>query len=130
MMPRELDARRAILAAFAATGEPPDIAAFAPDVLAELARLHVIVLRGERIHMAHPFAGHHDGTRVSAPDGRTWWGNCAWDGLGIVAALGLGDAVIDSGGIELRVHAGEVLDDARFHVEVPAARWWHDIEHT
>ena len=130
LTPSALEARRAIVAAFAATGEPPDPATFDPDVLGAQASHHVIVLRDGRIHMAHPFAGHHDGTRVTAADGRTWWGNCAWDGLGIVAALGLADATVESCGVTLHVRAGDVVDDGRFHVEVPAARWWHDIEHT
>ena len=127
---RELEVRRTIIAAFAATGEPPDIATLPADVLAVLADRHVIVLRDDRIHMAHPFAGHHDGTRVTAPDGRSWWGNCAWDGLGIVAALALPDATVESCGIALQVRDGAVHGDARFHIAVPAGRWWHDIEHT
>jgi hypothetical protein len=72
--------------------------------------------------MAHPFAAHHGGARVDA-GGRTWWGNCAWDGLGIVAALGLVDATVTSDGIR-------ASRDAIFHVEVPARSWWADIEFT
>jgi hypothetical protein len=124
----ELELRRKIFEAFAATGEPPDVDDTA--TLAELERRHVVVLRDGRIHMAHPFAGHRDGTLVTAPDGRTWWGNCAWDALGIVAALGLSDAVVESRGVSLRVSGGDVVDDALFHVAVPAARWWDDIEFT
>jgi hypothetical protein len=130
MTERELATRRAIFDACAATGEPPDVSQLDAVSLAELERLHVIVLRDGRIHMAHPFAGHHDATCVRAPDGRMWWGNCAWDGLGIVAALRLGDATVESCGVTLHVKDGELVDDARFHVEVPAAQWWHDIEHT
>jgi hypothetical protein len=128
--PEALVARRAIVRSFAATGEPPAIGSFDREVLAELEQLHVIVLVDGRIHMAHPFAGHHDGTRVTAPDGRTWWGNCAWDGLGIVAALDLRDATVESGGITLHVRDGEVAGDARFHIAVPARDWWADIQHT
>lgn len=130
MTPEALVARRAIVRSFASTGEPPAIGDFDREVLAELEQLHVIVLVDGRIHMAHPFAGHHDGTRVTAPDGRTWWGNCAWDGLGIVAALGLSDASVESGGITLHVGDGEVVGDARFHIAVPARDWWTDIQHT
>ena len=49
--------------------------------------------------------------------GRTWWGNCAWDAYGIVAALDLQDATIDPGGM-------------LFHVAVPARDWWVDIGFT
>jgi hypothetical protein len=61
---------------------------------------------------------------------REWWGNCAWDGLGIAAALGLREAEVESGGVALRVRGGAVLDDAWFHVAVPARHWWDDIGHT
>jgi hypothetical protein len=47
-----------------------------------------------------------------------------------VAALGLSDAVVDSGGVLLRVEDGSLVSDGLFHVAVPAARWWDDIEFT
>ena len=89
----------------------------------------MVVLRDGRIHMAHPFAGHHGGTRVES-DGRVWWGNCAWDGLGIVAALGLAEVRIESDGVTVDVSGGRVIDDALFEVAVPARHWWDDIEFT
>ena len=130
MTARELTLRRTIFESFAATGEPPDVAALDASLLAELERRHVVVVRDGRIRMAHPFAGHRSGTLVAAPDGRTWWGNCAWDGLGIVAALRLDDAVLTGDGVALRVAGGVVADDALFHVAVPARHWWDDIEFT
>ena len=129
MTPGARDVRRSIFAAFAATGTPPDTSTLPADALAELARLHIVVLRDGAIHMAHPFAGHREGAHVVAPEGE-WWGNCAWDGLGIVAALRLPAATIDSGGVTLHVRDGAVSGDARFHVAVPARHWWDDIEHT
>jgi hypothetical protein len=117
----QLALRRRIFEAFAATGAPPDV----PDTpdLRALAAAHVVVLDDHaRIVMAHPFAAHRDGARVDA-DGRTWWGNCAWDGFGIVHALGLGDATITAQG-----HTTD--DDVVFEVAVPAAQWWDDIAHT
>jgi hypothetical protein len=128
MTERELALRREIFVVFAETGEPP-----VPDdreTLAALADRHVVALDEQgRIRMAHPFAGHHDGTRVDS-GGRTWWGNCAWDGLGIVAALGLQEATLTSDGISLAVTGGEVAADAVFHVAVPARQWWDDIGFT
>jgi hypothetical protein len=123
-----LELRRKIFEAFAATGEPPPVAP--SPALAELERLHVVVVRDGRVHMAHPFAGHRDGARVRATDGRTWWGNCAWDALGIVAALGLRDADVESGGVTVRVRDGSPAGDALFHIAVPASRWWDDIAFT
>ena len=127
MTQSELDLRLEIMRAFAATGEPPD--ADDAELLGRLEARHVVVLRDGRVHMAHPFAGHRDGTRV-ASGGRTWWGNCAWDGLGIVAALGLADAELTSGDVTVRVRDGHVVDDALFEVLVPARHWWDDIEFT
>jgi hypothetical protein len=131
MTERELALRRRIVTAFAETGEPPEL----PDgpVLRSLAAQHVVVFEhaggAPRIRMAHPFAGHREGARVDA-GARTWWGNCAWDGLGIVAALGLPAATVTSHGVTLRVEAGAVRDDAVFHIAVPARHWWDDIGFT
>jgi hypothetical protein len=129
---RELELRRAIFLAFAATGAPPPPAFYAAKhaELAVLGEEHVVVLRHGRIWAAHPFAAHQERARVRNPDGREWWGNCAWDALGIVAALGLGDATVDADGVTLDVRGGEVAGDAWFHVAVPAADWWADIEFT
>ena len=129
MNDRELTLRRTIFEALAATGEPPRVDDAA--TLRSLAEQHVVVLDDEgAIVMAHPFAAPRPGaTRVDGR-GRVWHGNCAWDGLGLVAALGLDEAIVESGGVRLRVRDGEVLDDAVFHVLVPAARWWDDPAYT
>jgi hypothetical protein len=117
--------RRRIFESFAATGAPPD----GLTGLESLAEQHVVVLRDGAIYMAHPFAAHHEGARVES-GGRVWWGNCAWDGLGIVAALGLSTATVTAQGIAVSVADGAVRGDAVFVVEVPAARWWDDIAYT
>ena len=124
-----LDLRAEIFRAFADTGAPPAVTD-TPGLRA-LAERHVVVLDdGARIRMAHPFAAHRDGARVDA-DGRTWWGNCAWDGFGIVHALGLPDATVTAQGIRVQVRDGVPEPaDAVFGVAVPAARWWEDIGHT
>src|SRR3954447_13131704 len=118
------------MAGFAAIGQPPEVADL--DTLRRLAAQHVVVLdeSGTRIRMAHPFAAHESGTRVDAR-GQTWWGNCAWDGLGIAAALGLQDATITSGGLTLTLKDGKLAQRSPvFHVAVPAAHWWDDIAFT
>jgi hypothetical protein len=121
----DLMLRHAILGSFAATGTPGEHG----DV-SSLAEQHVVALDDDgKVWMAHPFAAHTDGARVDA-GGRTWWGNCAWDAFGIVAALGLDDATITAQGITLHVRDGEVEGDAGFHVLVPAAHWWDDIGFT
>jgi Alkylmercury lyase len=131
MNERELAVRRAIFESFAATGEPPRIDDVA--TLEALARRHVIVIDQEdpgRIVMAHPFAAFGGGASVTAGE-RTWWGNCAWDALGIVAALELRDATVENAGTRVEVRGGSVVDqDLLFHVAVPAAHWWEDVEFT
>jgi hypothetical protein len=122
-----LAARREIFAAFAVGSEPPQLDA---HVLRALEERHVVVLREGRVWMAHPFAAHSWGAHVTTADGRTWRGNCAWDGLGIVAALGLRDATLDSDGLAVHVRGGTIVDHALFHVAVPARHWWDDVEHT
>jgi hypothetical protein len=89
----------------------------------------VVLDEDGRVLMAHPFAAHREGARV-ASGGREWWGNCAWDGLGIVAALGLSEAVVTAQGHSLGVSGGVVSGDAVFHVLVPARHWWEDIAFT
>jgi Alkylmercury lyase len=127
--PEQLALRAEIFRAFAETGAPPE----PPDTpdLRALAERHLVVLDDAgRIRMAHPFAAHTEGARVDA-GGRTWWGNCAWDGFGIVHALGLTEATVTAQGIAVRVSGGVPEEaDAVFSVAVPAARWWKDIAHT
>jgi len=126
---RELALRRTIIEAFAATGQPPAVDDIA--TLRSLADQHVVVLDDDdQIVMAHPFAAHNAGARVDAR-GRTWRGSCAWDAFGIIAALGLDEATVtDAGGIRIAFRDGRPIDDAVFHVAVPAAEWWADIGFT
>jgi hypothetical protein len=126
---RERALRRTIFEAFAATGEPPVIDDTA--TLRSLAEQHVVVLdEDDRIVMAHPFAAHDAGARVDA-GGRAWRGSCAWDAFGIIAALELDEAVVtDASGVRIAFRNGRPVDDAVFHVAVPAAEWWADIGFT
>src|SRR3954452_3779928 len=125
----QLALRRRIFRAFAETGAAPELPR-SPELRA-LADRHVVVLDDEGgIVMAHPCASHTAGARVDA-SGRTWWGNCAWDGFGIVHALRLPEATVTAQGIAVRVRNGmPEPTDAVFAVTVPAARWWEDIAHT
>jgi hypothetical protein len=120
---RALELRHRIMRAFAETGEPPSLAGEDPALADALEQAHVIVRDAAGANrMAHPCAAHHEGATVTA-GGRTWRGNCAWDAFGIAAALALEDPRIESDGV--------VADDGvLFHVEVPAARWWHDPGYT
>ena len=95
-------------------------------------RLLVPSADGRSIRMAPPLSGVETQHRVHV-GGRPYYGNCAWDAFGVIAALG------GHGRVESRCEAtGEPLilsltpsgpNDSswRFHVVVPAAQWWDDI---
>ena len=128
MTGEELALRARILTTFARTGAPPDVPAADAPALRSLAEQHVVVLdEDDRIAMAHPFAAPPGGATRAESGGRTWFGNCAWDALGIAAALGLRDATITDRDLTVRVRDGVPLDDAVFFVRVPARDWWADI---
>jgi hypothetical protein len=120
-----LKLRLAIMRDFAVRGAAPSLIAEDPEVVQELIDAHCIVLNdSDEIRMAHPFAGHTTGARVRG-GGREWWGNCAWDALGIVAAIGVRGAVVQSNGCV--IEADDPDPAVLFHVAVPARKWWDDI---
>jgi hypothetical protein len=118
----------------AALGRP------AEDVEAGWRRLHdahalVLAPNAAEILMANPFAARPTPFRVDVA-GRSWFGNCAWDALGVGAALHA-DCTVDTTcadcGEALRVNVRDGLPDQDglvFHVLVPAAGWWDDIGFT
>jgi len=88
-----------------------------------------------RIRMAPPFSGIPTAFRVTVQN-RTYYANCAWDALGIPAALHR-DAVVEASDahtgepVTLRVLDAQPLPErCVFHFAVPAARWWDDIIYT
>ena len=104
---------------------------------ADLHREHELVLDPitKGIRMAIPFSAVPTAYRVQAA-GRWWYGNCAWDALGICAALHE-DGRIESScpdcgeSITIEVHEQRVDDESLlFHSLVPAARWWDDVVFT
>jgi hypothetical protein len=110
------------------------------DVLAGWRRLHdahALVLNPatEELRMLNPFSLVPTAYRVRA-GGRWWYANCAWDALGICAALHVDGRVetscADCGEpLAIEVH-DELPDDESllFHCLVPAAHWWDDIVFT
>jgi hypothetical protein len=142
----ERDVRAAIYAGFrdrgvaldagqlaAATGAGREAVAAA---LGALAAAHAIVLRdgGESIWMAHPFSGVPTDS-VATAGGRTWFANCVWDGLSILAlAGGTGRCETRSPAsgerIVFEVVEGRVAGEGLVHFLVPASRFWEDIGFT
>ena len=90
---------------------------------------------GSSIRMAPPFSGVPT-QHVVVADGKQYFANCAWDALGIPAALQLEGVVYsrcEKSGEPLRLAIG--LDGPEpstwlFHCLVPAAKWWADIVFT
>jgi hypothetical protein len=134
-----------VFAVAASTGRVPQAPAIASaldrsvdDVraaLKQLANAKTIVLASHDadIWVAPPFCAVPSAFRVDT-NGRSYWGICIWDALGIVAALGVADARIrttcgDCGEpIELRVSEGELATQAGvIHFGVPAREWWSNI---
>jgi hypothetical protein len=107
------------------------------DEYTQLAAQRVLVLEqdGRTIRMAPPFSGVST-QHVVESDGIRYYANCAWDALGIVAALGKPATVhsrCEGSGEPLRLEVGSDGPepcDWIFHSLVPAAQWWDDIVFT
>ncbi|HJS20077.1 MAG TPA: organomercurial lyase [Anaerolineales bacterium] len=87
------------------------------------------------ILMANPFSALETPFRVHA-QGRTYFANCAWDSLGIPAALHI-DAQIEAAcswsgvPIQLSVTTGQVrVADALVHFLIPFRNWYDDLTFT
>ena len=135
--------RHALYAETAATGAVPSPARLAallgvaPDdacaALAELERRRVVVLdHGRRsVVMAHPFAG-VETPWVVRTGGRRFFANCAWDTLGIAAALGAdaGIAAVyaeDGSPARLAVRDGVPSGQGVIHLLLPPREWQEDF---
>jgi hypothetical protein len=144
MNPEVLPVRNATYGMFVKLGRAPTAEEVAPEVdlsagevesaWRELHSMHALVLNpaSTEIRMANPFSAVPTSYRVRAAN-RWWYGNCAWDALGICAALHT-DGRIETScpdcaeqiAIEVR---DEHVDDGSllFHCLVPASAWWDDI---
>jgi hypothetical protein len=133
---------------FLADGAPPSVAntsralgLASNDAAAAYDRLaagRVIVLepRTRDVRMAAPLSAVPTRFRVRVGDGRSYYANCVWDALGVLAMLGQNGDVDATcadcdAPVELRVTDGALApSDAVVHFAVPAARWWEDIVFT
>ena len=132
---------------FAETGRRPspgDVAGRAGlevrDVLEAYPRLRaqrVLLLEadGQSIRMAPPFSGVPTQHRIIA-GGKQYYANCAWDTLGVPAALHQPAEVhsrCEQSGEPLTLEVGlegPEPSEWLFHCLVPAAKWWEDIVFT
>lgn len=139
--------RHRIYQGFARTGAPPSLDVLARDLsltadearatLRELGRRHAVTLTedGDAVLMANPFSAVPTPFRVRA-GGIDSWATCAWDMLGVPAALGV-DATIDAtwaadgAPAELRVERGRVTGaEGIVHFLKPFRAWYDDIRDT
>ena len=146
-MELESRVRRAVYRHFARTGGRPSPEEIAEglgerpkEVLAafrHLAGERALVLEEDRrsIRMALPFSGVPTQHRVEA-GGIRYFANCAWDALGIPAALRK-HAVVHSrcehsrAPLRLPISLdGPEPSPWLYHSLVPAAKWWEDIVFT
>jgi Alkylmercury lyase len=105
------------------------------SALRELHDKHAIVLTGagDSIRMAHPFSAWPMGFVVRERD-RFWWGGCAWDSFGIMAALGRSLEVTTTCpgcGATLRYSAPpHAPPELVVRIPRPAREWWDDVVET
>lgn len=146
-MVTDLQVKHALYQATARAGRVPTAADLASrleagldDVRAAFARIaaqRLLVLEpdGLTIRMAPPFSGVPT-QHVVRSGGIRYFANCAWDALGIVAALrreGEVHSRCEQSNEPLRLRVGREgpePSDWLFHCEIPAARWWEDIVYT
>ena len=88
-----------------------------------------------KIRMAPPFSGIETPFVVRIGE-KTYFANCAWDALGVPAALHA-DAVVETmdaqSGEPMRFEVRNEMPIAQpcaIHFAVPAAQWWDDIVYT
>ena len=104
--------------------------------LRRLAEEHVLVLApgGSSIWMANPFSAVPTDFKVTSR-GRTYFGNCIWDALGIPAILGA-DGLVETlcgdcgESMTVEVRDGTLTGEGIVHFAVPAKRWWINIGFT
>jgi hypothetical protein len=139
--------RLALYERFVADGRAPSTAEVAEELDAALeaveasfrrleeARVIVLAPGTLNVWMANPLSAVPTAFRVETPRG-AFWGNCSWDGLGVVAMLG-GEGTVTTEcpdcaePIALEVSSGELArEEGVAHFAVPAARWWENIGFT
>jgi hypothetical protein len=143
----DVQVKLAIYRHFARTGVRPNTEQIARSVSSDVAgvlsayqrlranRMLVVESDGVSIRMASPFSGVPT-QHVVVLDSTRYFANCAWDALGIIAALertGIVYSQCEQSGEPLTLDVGlggPEPCDWLFHCLVPAAHWWDDIVFT
>lgn len=128
---------------FVTTGQAPTLSHCAQafscpisDVRAASQRLadgRALVLQSNReILMAEPFSAVPTPFVVEVGN-HSWWGNCMWDALGILAMLQEDGRVLTACGccndaMQVEVRAGNLVDASGcVHIALPPREWWKDV---
>lgn len=88
-----------------------------------------------QIRMANPFSAIPTSYRVRVGE-KVWWANCAWDTLGIAAALNLNVDIeanhpTDGQTVTLKVTNGAVTEpDWLIYFPLPCQQWYDDLVYT
>jgi Alkylmercury lyase len=143
----DVEVKLAVYRHFAETGRRPSIMEMAERVGSDsksvldayqrlgAQRLLVLEADGLSIRMASPFSGVPTRHIVEA-GGIRYFANCAWDALGVPAALhkqGTIHSYCSQSGEPFHLEVdlqGPEHSDWVFHCLVPAAKWWDDIVFT
>lgn len=146
-MEYDVQVKLAIYSHFAETGRGPSptevVGRIGSDVESVLdaywrlraQRLLVLEADGSSIRMASPFSGIPT-QHIVETGGIQYFANCAWDALGVIAALhkpGTIHSRCEQSGEPLTLNMGlegPEPSDWLFHCLVPAAKWWDDIVFT
>jgi hypothetical protein len=118
----------------AGLGRPP---AEVVQALKQLAAGRVLILAPNdgNIWAANPFCAVPSAFRVETR-GRSYWGICIWDALGILAALDADGVVRTACGdctepLSIEVESRELKrSEGILHFAVPAHNWWDNIGYT
>ena len=140
------EGRSAIIKLLVNSGEMPSVAELAKELLISdlaafelVSQLHVehalLLDEDGTIRMLWPFSGIPTDFRVIA-NNRSYWANCAWDAVGIPAALH-SDAVIQASfaypaeKVTLHVEADTVNPGNHLvHFPLPVSKWYDDLVYT
>ena len=143
----DVQVKLAVYRHFAETGNGPSPEDVANRIGSEVGRVleaygdlcakRVLVLDtdGASIRMASPFSGIPT-QHVVKSGGKQYYANCAWDALGVPAALRQPGTVYsrcEESGEPLRLEVGTQGPEPSgwvFHCLVPAAHWWDNIVFT
>lgn len=135
--------RSAIYSWFIKSGHAPTMVAIAEllscplaDVRAAYQRLaagRALVLQPDgEVLMANPFSAVPTAFSVVV-GGKSWWGNCIWDAMGIPAMLKADARILTSCGccgqaMTVEIKGGALHDPSGIvHYAIPPREWWNDL---